>query len=243
MTQIDSRRSQDETSQSTAQVVETVSEDKGVTPSQVGGAALASVTAAVAGSTLGVAGTVIGAALASVIATVGSAYYAAWLRRGRSVVLRTTKAGTARLPVAVPARRMSARLRELPWKRVCAVAAAALVLGIAALTAVELAVGKQIADVGREGGGGGTTWGGGGDGQSDRSPDQRDQEQTPQNPQNEDREPSEESTEEPSEEPSEEPTEEPAPEEPTEEPTPSPEPTETPVEEPTAAPTTPAPAG
>ena len=240
MTQIDSRRSQDETSQSTAQVVETVSEDRGVTPSQVGGAALASVTAAVAGSTLGVAGTVIGAALASVIATVGSAYYAAWLRRGRSVVLRTTKAGTARLPVSVPVRRMSPRLRELPWKRVFAVAAAALVLGIAALTAVELAVGKQIADVGREGGGG-TTWGGGGDGQSDRSPDQRDQEQTPQNPQNEDREPSEESTEEPSEEPSEEPTEEPAPEEPTEEPTPSPEPTEPPVEEPTAA-TTPAPA-
>ncbi|TWF92442.1 hypothetical protein [Saccharopolyspora dendranthemae] len=46
-----------------------------VSPAQVGGAALASVTAAFLGSRLGVAGTVVGAALTSVIITVGGALY------------------------------------------------------------------------------------------------------------------------------------------------------------------------
>lgn len=46
-----------------------------VSPAQVGGAALASVTAAFLGSRLGVAGTVVGAGLTSVIITIGGALY------------------------------------------------------------------------------------------------------------------------------------------------------------------------
>ncbi|MEB3369333.1 hypothetical protein [Saccharopolyspora mangrovi] len=46
-----------------------------MSPAQVGGAALASVTAAFLGSRLGVAGTVVGAGLTSVIITVGGALY------------------------------------------------------------------------------------------------------------------------------------------------------------------------
>ncbi|SFS56743.1 hypothetical protein SAMN05660874_01987 [Saccharopolyspora flava] len=46
-----------------------------VSPAQVGGTALASVTAAFLGSRLGVAGTVVGAGLTSVIITVGGALY------------------------------------------------------------------------------------------------------------------------------------------------------------------------
>ncbi|MEV4645316.1 hypothetical protein [Saccharopolyspora sp. NPDC049357] len=46
-----------------------------MSPAQVGGAALASVTAAFLGSRLGVAGTVVGAGLTSVIITIGGALY------------------------------------------------------------------------------------------------------------------------------------------------------------------------
>ncbi|MBN6055314.1 hypothetical protein JYK22_25480, partial [Nonomuraea sp. RK-328] len=57
---------------------------------QIGGSALAAVTAAVAASKLGVAGTVIGAAVVSVASTVGTAVYTHYLKRTGDQVIRRT---------------------------------------------------------------------------------------------------------------------------------------------------------
>ncbi|MEV0145759.1 MULTISPECIES: hypothetical protein [unclassified Nonomuraea] len=57
---------------------------------QIGGSALAAVTAAVAASYLGVAGTVIGAAVMSVASTVGTAVYTHYLKRTGDKVIRRT---------------------------------------------------------------------------------------------------------------------------------------------------------
>ncbi|MFI6786932.1 hypothetical protein ACIBG4_06350 [Nonomuraea sp. NPDC050383] len=57
---------------------------------QIGGSALAAVTAAVAASYLGVAGTVIGAAVMSVASTVGTAVYTHYLKRTGDQVIRRT---------------------------------------------------------------------------------------------------------------------------------------------------------
>jgi uncharacterized protein YqgV (UPF0045/DUF77 family) len=217
--------------------------DSGVSVSQVVAGALAAVTAAAVGSTLGVAGTFIGAAVASVIATVGSAFYSAWLRRGREVVLRTAKVGTQRLPVAVPVQRLRPRLADLPWKSMAAVTAASLLLGVAVLTAVEVVAGQRV---GGDGGGGRTSVGelvGGGSQTRDRQQEDR----SPQDGPSQEPQPSDDATEpeptqepEPTEEPTAEPTEEPS-EEPTQEPTG--EPTDEPTEEPAEAPTPTTPEG
>ncbi len=60
-----------------------------LSPAQVGGSALAAVSAAFFASWAGTAGTIIGAALASVIATAGTATYTWWLRRTSDAVRRT----------------------------------------------------------------------------------------------------------------------------------------------------------
>lgn len=67
-----------------------------LSPAQVAGSLLASVSAAIVASYFGVAGTIIGTALISVIATVGSALYATGIRRTRSQLqqLRSTASRT-----------------------------------------------------------------------------------------------------------------------------------------------------
>lgn len=222
------RRSDDEPS---AVIEPAADPGTGVSASQVVAGALAAVTAAAVGSTLGVAGTFIGAAVASVIATVGSAFYSAWLRRGREVVLRTARVGTQRLPVAVPVRRLRPRLADLPWKSVAAVTAASLMLGLAVLTVAEVVAGQRV---GGDDGGGRTSVGElvGGSNDDTRTPDRQQEERAPQDGPTQEAEPTDEPTEEPTVEPTEEPTEE----EPTEEPEPTDEPTDEPTVEPTEEP-------
>lgn len=78
-----------------------------VSPAQVGGAALASVTAAFLGSRLGVAGTVVGAGLTSVIITIGGALYQRSIEKtrekavvaaARASVLRQRRTQTGQVP-------------------------------------------------------------------------------------------------------------------------------------------------
>src|SRR3954469_23891207 len=64
---------------------------------QVSASALAAVSSAVLLSTVGVAGTIIGAAIGSVIATVGNAVYAAYLRASRPRVASAQAAALARV--------------------------------------------------------------------------------------------------------------------------------------------------
>ncbi len=214
----------------------------GLSAAQVVGSALAAVSAAVASSFLGVAGTIIGAALASVFATIGSAVYTASLRRGHEVVLRT---GTAR-PTDW-ASRLRSTLTGLSWRRIGLGAAAALVLALGTLTALERFAGAPVSAIAQSEDGGGTTLGkviSGGDEDATwpEAPSPADDvDDVPPVEDGSDAEPTEEPTVEPTEEPTVEPTEEPT-VEPTEEPTEAPaeeptvEPTEEPVEEPTEEP-------
>jgi hypothetical protein len=116
-----------------------------IKPTQVAAGALASVTAAALGSQLGVAGTVAGAALASIVGTVGTAMYERSIHAARSRVTARIKmeeppvgashdAETVRLAVAPPKEDPGRRR----WPMVVAAVAAAFVLGMGALTGVEL---------------------------------------------------------------------------------------------------------
>jgi len=215
----------------------------GLSAAQVVGSALAAVSAAVASSFLGVAGTIIGAALASVFATIGSAVYTASLRRGHEVVLRT---GTAQ-PTDW-ASRMRSTLTRLSWRRIGLGAAAALVLALGTLTALERFAGAPVSAIAQSEDGGGTTMGkvisgGDEDAMAPETPSPADDaDDVPPVEDGTDAEPTEEPTAEPTEEPTQEPTVEPTEEpseEPAEEPTvePTEEPSEEPAEEPTVEPT------
>lgn len=140
----------------------------GVSGAQVAGSALAAMTAAVFASWAGTAGTLIGAALASVFATVGSAVYAASLRRSREAVRRTA----TRARAGVQARTITqgpvhydqpdaAREKhqaeneevengsglQIPWGRVAATAAAVLLVVVATVTVFEAVTGKPISSL------------------------------------------------------------------------------------------------
>ncbi|MCB0908981.1 MAG: hypothetical protein KDB63_17895 [Nocardioidaceae bacterium] len=123
----------------------------GITPTQVAGSALASVSGAFLASWLGVAGTLIGAALLSIVATVGSATYTYSLRRGRQVVRWGRGERTVReLP------RVSWR-RGLPWPRVALASVAVLAIALVSLTAFEGVTGKSVSALATGSDKGGTT--------------------------------------------------------------------------------------
>ncbi|AXJ09373.1 hypothetical protein [Arthrobacter sp. PM3] len=133
----------------------------GLNGPQTIGSALAAVTSALVGSFLGVAGTLIGAALGSVIATVGAALYARTLssaatvamknipqrRRGRlpaDDALAAVAAGESDEP---PAKRVRRPMTPKTWIRVGAVSAAAFVVAMVGLTAVEFGTHKPISSL------------------------------------------------------------------------------------------------
>jgi hypothetical protein len=118
--------------------------------SQLIAAALAAITAAFLGSRLGVAGTVIGAGVASIVSTVAGALYQHSLdRTGHSVRSRVTQARTGQLdnpadPVAstveetVLVRPPTAPRRRPRWGVAAALTALVFVIGMGAVTGVEL---------------------------------------------------------------------------------------------------------
>jgi hypothetical protein len=147
---------------------ESATEDKpkqflGLSGTQTIGSALAAVTSALVGSFLGVAGTLIGAALGSIVATVGAALYARTLssaatmaltkipqKRGRGlraedgdVPVVSASSGTDE-PRAKPASR---RFTSKTWIKVGAVSAAAFVLAMVSLTAVEFGTNQPISSL------------------------------------------------------------------------------------------------
>ncbi|MDQ0869435.1 hypothetical protein QFZ70_001908 [Arthrobacter sp. V1I9] len=135
----------------------------GLSGTQTIGSALAAVTSALVGSFLGVAGTLIGAALGSIVATVGAALYARTLssaatmaltkipqrgRQGRQaddgdVLAAVAPAGSGE-PQAKPAGK---RLTPRTWIKVGAVSAAAFVLAMVSLTAVEFGTNQPISSL------------------------------------------------------------------------------------------------
>ena len=122
----------------------------GISPAQIGGSALAAVSAAVAASYLGVNGTVIGAAVGSIVATIGSATYTASLRRGSDAVrrtaqtVRTTARGTV---VSVDDEKPPSRWKQLPWRRLAVASASVLALVLASLTTFELVTGRPVSSI------------------------------------------------------------------------------------------------
>jgi hypothetical protein len=121
---------------------------------QLVASALAAVTATVAASYLGVSGTVIGAAVASVITVSGNAIYGHSLRRtgarvrtavpiaARWVPESGSAPATAPLPVVTPTQRP--RLRG--WQRIGIASVGVFVALLAAVTTVELALGRPLSD-------------------------------------------------------------------------------------------------
>lgn len=145
-----------------------IEEDKpkqflGLSGTQTIGSALAAVTSALVGSFLGVAGTLIGAALGSIVATVGAALYARTLSSAATMALtKIPQRGRQGLraddgdllaagvrarsdePRAKPANR---RLTPKTWIKVGAVSAAAFVLAMVGLTAVEFGTNQPISSL------------------------------------------------------------------------------------------------
>jgi hypothetical protein len=125
-----------------------------VKPSAVMGAGLASAVAALFTSRFGVAGTVIGAALTTMIITAGSALFGLYVERAAA----RARGGIPGVVRVRPPRRRSILLGAL------LAAAASFVVGMGAVTGVELGVGKSVScwvwdecpakDAGGGGGGG-----------------------------------------------------------------------------------------
>ncbi len=141
------------------------SEEKGLGLSlpQILGGALAAVTSALAASSLGVAGTLTGAFLGSLIATIGAAVYSQSLVRAgkRLRVVRPagrTKGGAgasvdARAAKLLPGHKQDADAlvfvsRRRPaarrWVRLTVGVASALGIALAAITALELVIGRPV---------------------------------------------------------------------------------------------------
>jgi hypothetical protein len=135
----------------------------GLSGTQTIGSALAAVTSALVGSFLGVAGTLIGAALGSIVATVGAALYARTLSSAATMALakipqqrrpglRTDDGG---VPVSSASSRTdepqpkpaSRRFTPMTWIKVGAVSAAAFVLAMVGLTAVEFGTNQPISSL------------------------------------------------------------------------------------------------
>lgn len=206
----------------------------GITPAQVAGSALASVSGAVLASWLGVAGTLIGAAMLSIVATVGSAAYTYSLRASSQVITIRRRPGGR--PVQVEER--EPWWRALPWPRVALASIAVLGVSLLALTAFEGLTGKPVSSLttGKDGGGTTISRAVGASG-TDSSPD--DQPDEPADIPTDDTTPS--PTTDPSTDPSPtpEPSEEPSPAEtpaPTEPPTSEPTPSQAPTADPSVAP-------
>jgi hypothetical protein len=141
---------------------------------QLVAAALAAVTATIAGSYLGVSGTVIGAALASVLSAVGNAVYGHSLRKTRDRVRVVVPAGRFGARAGSPAPTVpapgvradqppvlptGAGLRREPgrWRGV-AIGAVTLFAGVLALvTTVEIVAGRPLSDLVRGQTGSGTS--------------------------------------------------------------------------------------
>lgn len=133
----------------------------GLSGTQTVGSALAAVTSAFVGSFLGVAGTLIGAALGSIVATVGAALYAQTLssaatmartripRRDRNLLAAEEVEATA-TPTAIDDSRAepaSRRIAPRTWIKLGAVSAAAFVLAMVGLTAVEVGTNQPISSL------------------------------------------------------------------------------------------------
>ena len=125
----------------------------GITPAQVAGSVLASVSGAFLASWLGVAGTLIGAALLSTVATIGSAIYTYSLRRGHEVVRR------GRNGRILPAEPRAPWWRGLPWPRVALASVAVLAIALVSLTLFEGLTGRPVSSLGSGSDKGGTTIG------------------------------------------------------------------------------------
>ena len=135
----------------------------GLSGTQTIGSALAAVTSALVGSFLGVAGTLIGAALGSILATVGTALYARTLSSAATVALRKIpQRRTGGLPAddgdmlaaSAPtegdeprAERMRRKFTPKTWIRVGAVSAAAFVIAMVGVTAVEFGTNQPISSL------------------------------------------------------------------------------------------------
>lgn len=135
----------------------------GLSGAQTIGSALAAVTSALVGSFLGVAGTLIGAALGSIVATVGAALYARTLSSAATVALkkipqRRTGGLPAddgdMLPASAPAqsdepraKRGRSKFTPRTWIRVGVVSAAAFVVAMVGVTAVEFGTNQPISSL------------------------------------------------------------------------------------------------
>ena len=134
----------------------------GLSGTQTIGSALAAVTSAFVGSFLGVAGTLIGAALGSIVATVGAALYARTLSSAAAVALRKMPqrrigglpadgdvlAASAPVESDEPrAKRLRRQFTPKTWIKVGAVSAAAFVIAMIGVTAVEFGANKPISSL------------------------------------------------------------------------------------------------
>ena len=135
----------------------------GLSGTQTIGSALAAVTSALVGSFLGVAGTLIGAALGSIVATVGAALYARTLSSAAAVALTKIPQrrrgglpaddGDALAPSAPAesdgprAKRARRQLTPKTWIKLGAVSAAAFVIAMVGVTAVEFGTNKPISSL------------------------------------------------------------------------------------------------
>jgi hypothetical protein len=135
----------------------------GLSGTQTIGSALAAVTSAFVGSFLGVAGTLIGAALGSIVATVGAALYARTLSSAAAVALRKMPqrrigglpaddgdvlAASAPAESDEPrAKRLRRQFTPKTWIKVGAVSAAAFVIAMVGVTAVEFGANKPISSL------------------------------------------------------------------------------------------------
>jgi hypothetical protein len=133
----------------------------GLSGTQTIGSALAAVTSALVGSFTGVAGTLIGAALGSVVATVGAALYARTLSSAATVAMRKIpQRGRDGLPAAdvlvasapavsddPQAKRLGRQFTRKTWIKLGAVSAAAFVIAMAGVTAVEFGTNKPISSL------------------------------------------------------------------------------------------------
>ena len=135
----------------------------GLSGTQTIGSALAAVTSALVGSFLGVAGTLIGAALGSIVATVGAALYARTLSSAANVALRKIPqrrrdglpaddgdvlAASAPAESDEPrAKRLRKQFTPKTWIKVGAVSAAAFVIAMVGVTAVEFGTNQPISSL------------------------------------------------------------------------------------------------
>ena len=135
----------------------------GLSGTQTIGSALAAVTSALVGSFLGVAGTLIGAALGSIVATVGAALYARTLSSAATVAMRKipqrrtgglTADDGGVLAASAPAesdepraKRVMRNLTPKTWIKLGAVSAAAFVIAMVGVTAVEFGTNKPISSL------------------------------------------------------------------------------------------------